>query len=335
MLYGFVPAIVTGFLLTAIPNWTGRLPIQGFPLLVLFATWFAGRVAVALSWWIGWGAAAAIDVAFLALLAAATAREIVVGHNWRNLKIVAIVSVLAVANLAFHLEAHFFGVADYSIRLGIGLIIVLISVVGGRVVPSFTRNWLARQAPGRMPQPYGQFDTATVAVTVAALMLWIAAPYYWVTGLALLAAGLSQLVRLARWAGERTWRDRLVLILHLGYAFVPLGFLLVGAAAFGAIPPSAGIHAWTGGAVGTMMLAIMTRATLGHTGRTLAASAGTQAIYVAVIAGALARVCAALHPVWFSPLLWFAGTAWAAAFLGFAALYGSALCNRRAVPAAA
>jgi uncharacterized protein involved in response to NO len=144
-----------------------------------------------------------------------------------------------------------------------------------------------------------------------------------------------QCVRLARWAGERTVRDRLVLILHLGYAFVPLGFGLAGAAAFGAIPPSAGIHAWTGGAVGTMTLAIMTRATLGHTGRTLVASAGTQAIYAAVIAGALARVCAALHPEWFTLLLWFAGTAWAAAFLGFAALYASALCSPRAVSAAA
>ena len=100
------------------------------------------------------------------------------------------------------------------------------------------------------------------------------------------------------------------------------------------IPASAGIHAWTGGAVGTMTLAVMTRASLGHTGRTLAASAGTQTIYAAVIAGALARICAALHPEWFSPLLWFAGTAWSAAFLGFATLYGSALCSPRAVPAA-
>jgi uncharacterized protein involved in response to NO len=208
-------------------------------------------------------------------------------------------------------------------------------VVGGRVVPSFTRNWLARQTPGRMPQPFGRFDVATIAVTAATLMLWIAAPHLSVTGVALIAAGLMQFVRLARWAGERTLRDRLVLILHLGYAFVPLGFVLTGAAALAAIPPTAGIHAWTGGAVGTMMLAVMTRASLGHTGRTLAASAGTQAIYAAVIVGALARICAAMHPEWFGPLLWVAGTAWAAAFLGFGALYGAALCSPRAVPAAA
>jgi uncharacterized protein involved in response to NO len=335
MLYGFTPAIVTGFLLTAIPNWTGRLPIQGLPLLVLLAAWFAGRVAVALSWWIGWVATAAIDVAFLVLVAAAAAREIAAGRNWRNLKIVAVVGVLAAGNLGFHLEAHFHGVADYSIRIGIGVMILLISLVGGRVVPSFTRNWLARQTPGRMPQPFGRFDVATIAVTAATLMLWIAAPHLSVTGVALIAAGLMQFVRLARWAGERTLRDRLVLILHLGYAFVPLGFVLTGAAALAAIPPTAGIHAWTGGAVGTMMLAVMTRASLGHTGRTLAASAGTQAIYAAVIVGALARICAAMHPEWFGPLLWVAGTAWAAAFLGFGALYGAALCSPRAVPAAA
>jgi len=334
MLYGFVPAVVTGFLLTAIPNWTGRLPIQGLPLLALFGTWIAGRAAVLMSSSIGWIATAAIDVAFLVLVASAAAREIVVGSNWRNLKVVSILSLLAAGNLLFHLEAHFNGSADYAIRLGIGTMVLLISLVGGRVVPSFTRNWLARrdsarQTPGRLPRPFERFDAITVAVSAVALVLWIALPFERATGVLLMFAGLMQLVRLVRWAGDRTVGDRLVLVLHVGYAFVPLGFFLVGGAALGLVPPGAGIHAWTGGAVAMMMLAVMTRASLGHTGRELIASAGTQAVYAAALVAALTRICAAMHPERADILLSISGAAWAAAFLGFAALYGPMLCSGR------
>ena len=144
-----------------------------------------------------------------------------------------------------------------------------------------------------------------------------------------MTAGIMQLVRLSRWAGERTFSDRLVLVLHVAYAFVPAGFILTGCAAFGLIPGTAGVHAWTGGAVGTMTLAVMTRASLGHTGRQLCASAGTQAIYALAVAGALARVCASLEPNWFGPLLLSSGVMWASAFGGFALLYGPLLCGPR------
>jgi len=138
-----------------------------------------------------------------------------------------------------------------------------------------------------------------------------------------------QLARLARWAGERTLYDRLVFVLHVAYAFVPLGFVLTGCAAIDLVPASAGIHAWTGGAVGTMTLAVMTRASLGHTGRELCASVGTQAIYALAVAGALARVCASLEPDWSGPLLLVSGIVWASAFGSFALLYGSLLCKPR------
>ena len=189
MLYGFVPAIVTGFLLTAIPNWTGRLPLQGLPLLTLLALWMAGRAAVGLSALTGWIAAAAIDGAFLLLVAGAAAREIVTGKNWGNLKIVALLVILAAGNMAFHLEAHFRGSADFSVRAGVAAVVLLITLVGGRVVPSFTRNWLARGKPGRMPSPFGWFDMGTVAVSALALLLWIVAPDAAVTGSTLIAAG--------------------------------------------------------------------------------------------------------------------------------------------------
>ena len=325
MLYGFLPAVVTGFLLTAIPNWTGRLPIQGMPLLVLVAVWLAGRVAVTYSADIGWLTAAIIDVAFLMLVIAATAREIVAGSNWRNLRVVVMVTLLLAGNIAFHLEAHYSGSAEYGARIGIAAIVLLIAVIGGRIVPSFTRNWLARENPGRLPVPFGKFDAAIILFSAAVLALWIVQPTGNLAAAALIAAGAMHIVRLARWAGDRTWRDRLVLILHVGYAFVPFGFLLAGAAALGMVMGDIGTHAWTVGAAGTMTLAVMTRASLGHTGNALVASPVTQAIYAGVVIAALARICASLEPGWSEPLLQVAALAWVAAYLGFAASFGPLL----------
>jgi uncharacterized protein involved in response to NO len=329
MLFGYIAAVVAGFLLTAVPNWTGRLPLQGRPLVVLFSVWVAGRAAVSTSAWIGWGGAAAIDGAFLVLLAAAAAREIIAGKKWGNLNVVAIISLLAVCNVIFHLEAHFSGLAEYSTRAGIAVVITLISLIGGRIIPSFTRNWLAKRAPGQMPAPFGRFDVLTVASSAIVLGLWVARPFDRTTGGLLLLCGCLHVVRLARWTGYRTLADRLVLILHIAYAFVPAGFILAALSAFGVVAPSAGIHAWTGGAIGAMTLAVMSRATLGHTGQQLEASVATHIVYAAVVAAALARVCAALQPDHADLLLAFAGAAWATAFLGFAAAYATAFWNPR------
>src|SRR5450759_1125773 len=283
MLYGYLPAVVTGFLLTAIPNWTGRLPIQGLPLLTLVAVWLAGRVCVTFSGEIGWLLAAIIDVSFLVLVVAATAREIVVGKNWRNLRVVGLVTLLLAGNIAFHVEAHVQGTAEYGARMGIAVIVLLLVVIGGRIIPSFTRNWLARENPGRLPTQFGRFDVAVIGCSAATLALWTAQPTGRLIAAALAATAVLNIVRLARWAGDRTWRERLVLILHVGYAFVPFGFLLASAAALELAAPSAGVHAWTVGAAGTMTLAVMTRASLGHTGKALTASAVTQAIYAAIV----------------------------------------------------
>lgn len=329
MLYGYLPAVMTGFLLTAIPNWTGRLPIQGAPLLVLVATWVAGRVAIAVSGLTGWFPAAVVDGAFLVLVAAAIAREIIVGKNWRNLKVVAVVTVLAAGNIAFHLEVHVLGSAEYSIRLGIAAFVTLLMLIAGRIIPSFTRNWLARENPGRLPAPFGRFDTVAIMVSAAALLVWVCIPATRITGAALAVGGALQAARLLRWAGDRTSREPLLLVLHIGYAFVPLGFLLLAAASFDLAPASAGIHAWMVGGVGTMTLAVMTRTSLGHTGRELTASLATQVIYAAVLLAAVARIGAALEPRWNETLLQAAAFAWAAAFLGFAVVYAPILCQPR------
>ena len=329
LLYGYVAAVVAGFLLTAIPNWTGRLPINGLPLMAFAALWVAGRIAILLSGQIGIVPAALIDIAFLATLAFVAAREIIAGSNWRNLRVLALVGILIAGNIIFHAEVYLSGIADYGIRIGIAGIIMLISLVGGRIVPSFTHNWLARRDEGRMPAPFSRFDMATIAVSLAALTLWVALPDNVVTGGALIVAAIMQAVRLARWAGDRTIADRLVLVLHAGYAFVSIGFALVGISTLYplVIPASVGIHAWTAGAIGLMTLAVMSRASLGHTGQPLSASGGTQAVYLLALLSALLRMLAGFDGSMM--VMEAAGIAWAAAFFGFVLLYGPLLVRGR------
>ena len=329
MLYGYIAAVVAGFLLTAVPNWTGQLPINGAPLAALAALWLAGRMAVLFSASIGAAVAAVIDVAFLALLAGLMVREIVAGRNWRNLRVIGVVGVLIAGNATFHAEAILYGVAEYGTRLGIGAVIGLIMLVGGRIVPSFTHNWLARENPGRLPAKFSAFDAASLGVAGLSLVAWVAAPAATATGLLLLTVGLLHAVRLARWAGDRTGAEPLVLVLHVAYSFVPLGFILLGAAALwpADVPASAGIHAWTAGAVGMMTLAVMTRATLGHTGHALAANAGTKAIYLCALVAALARIGAAFVPD--IVFLLVAAAAWVMAFGTFAVAYGPLLLRAR------
>lgn len=329
LLFGYLPAIIAGFLLTAIPNWTGRLPLQGSSLALLVSTWLAGRYVVAFSDTMGWMGAAIVDGAFLALMTAAVLREIVAGKNWRNLKIAALLGLLAAGNMGFHLEAHFTGIALYATRLGIAVVLMLIMVIGGRIIPSFTRNWLLRRQPGRLPSAFDRFDIACLVLSCAALAAWIVMPQDSLAGTMLLAAAAANGARLCRWAGERTLADRLVLVLHVGYAFVPLGFALSGLAAFDIIAPSAGIHAWTMGAMGILTLAVMSRASLGHTGRALAASPALQAVYAAALVAALARIGAVLDTDASGALLAVAGLAWSAAFLGFAFLCAPILCLPR------
>ncbi|CAL8976344.1 hypothetical protein RHODGE_RHODGE_01105 [Rhodoplanes serenus] len=330
LLFGYVAAVVTGFLLTAIPNWTGRLPLAGLPLLVLVLAWLAGRLAVAAGGLLGWGLVAVIDSAFLLLVLAAAGREVIAGRNWRNLRVLVILAVFALANLVFHVEAHLWGGAMLGRRLALAAVVMLIVLIGGRIIPSFTRNWLVRENPGRLPAPFDRLDAVAIGLAVAALAAWLAAPDAVVTAVLLIGAGLVHAVRLARWAGDRTGRDALVLILHLGYAFVPLGFLLLAAAAlWPVVPEAAGIHAWSVGAVGVMTLAVMTRATRGHTGHALEAPPSTRLVYGAVLAAAALRIAAGLLPEMATPLLWAAGLAWVAAFWGFCLVYGPLLVRPR------
>lgn len=330
MIFGYVAAVVTGFLLTAIPNWTGRLPVQGAPLLLLFLLWLAGRLAVFFSAQIGWFACLVIDGAFLAAVGAAAAIEIVAGRSWRNLKVLLPLAVLLCANVVFHVEVRVAGTSDVGRRLGIAAAITFIMIVGGRIVPSFTRNWLARENPGRLPAPFGRTDVAVILISVVALTLWTFLPDRSETGLVLLAAALANIIRLFRWAGYRTLRDPLVLILHVGFLFIPIGFLLSGFCALfaGHVPAAAGIHAFGAGAIGTMTLAVMIRATVGHTGRDLRATPAINAVFLAVVASAALRIGAACFPTLLAPL-YASAALWSAAFAGYVIACGGMLIMPR------
>ncbi|WP_119274603.1 NnrS family protein [Taklimakanibacter deserti] len=330
MLYGYLPAVMTGFLLTAIPNWSGRLPVQGLPLLGLAALWLIGRLAVLFSAEIGWLAAAAIDCAFLLAVVAVAAREIVAGKNWRNLKVLAPVTVLCAANILFHWEAHHWGIADIGRRLGLAAAILLIMIIGGRIIPSFTHNWLTRENPGRLPVAFNSLDMMILALSAATLIAWTFLPARSETGVLLIVAAAANGARLTRWAGARTWRDPLVLILHIAYGFVPFGLLLAGLAALApeTVPPAAAIHAFGAGAIGAMTLAVMIRATLGHTGRALKAGLGGSAIFAGVLLAALLRLAAVCFPAT-GFLIELSAAAWAFAFFFYAVRFGGMLLRPR------
>lgn len=332
MLFGYPLAVIAGFLMTAVPNWTGRFPIVGWPLLGLVALWLAGRVVTTLPMGLSPVAVAAVDLGFAVGLALAIGREIVAGRNWRNLKVLGVLAVQIVAGGLFHWEAARGDYAPGGIgaRLGLAAVVVLIALIGGRIVPSFTRNWLVKRRARALPAPMGRLDDGAMAVTIVAAGLWVIWPDQAVTGLACLIAGAVNLLRLARWQGQQTGAEALVWVLHAGFAFVPLGFLALGAEALGliAIGPAAR-HVWMAGAIGVMTLAVMSRASLGHAGLPLAAGRGVAGLYLAVIGSVLARVAAGVLPGldW---LLHLAGAAWVAGFGGFAVLYWPILTRPRA-----
>jgi uncharacterized protein involved in response to NO len=329
-LFGYLAAVVAGFLLTAVPNWTGRLPIVGWPLAGLWSLWLAGRLTVAVSAQLPSGLVALVDLSFLAVFALAIGREIVRGKNWRNLIVLAMLSVLLAGNALFHYEAAHgdYAAGGHGLRIGLGAGIMMIAVIGGRIVPSFTRNWLVRRGDGPLPVPPMQrFDKVALVALVAALLLWVFAPDAPMTGGMLVLSGALHLVRLARWRGFRTFAEPLVLVLHAGYAFLPLGALAIGTEILwpGTLGTAAAQHLWMAGAVGLMTLAVMTRATLGHTGQTLSAGAVTGGIYAAMVAATMARAAAGMWPGATPWLHSVAGLAWIAAFSGFVLAYGSLL----------
>ncbi len=328
-LFGYLSAVLTGFLLTAVPNWTGRFPLTGWPLLGLFALWMAGRVAIIVSDGLSSLAVAALDLSGFIVLAAYLLREIVAGKNWRNLAVVGLIGVFIAGNARFHWEAAVggFPASGLGLRIGLAAAIMMISLIGGRIVPAFTRNWLVAQGRETYPAKPRWLDGLTVILSLIALTGWVVFPDAWETASLLLVSGVVQAVRLARWRGLDTGKEPLLWILHVGYAFVPLGMLCIaGSIGFpDIVPPVAAQHLWMAGAIGVMTLAIMTRATLGHAGRVLTAGTGTATIYLLVIVSVLLRLSGSIFPQLAMSLWTFSALLWGTGFMGFVLLYGRLL----------
>lgn len=329
MLFGYLAAVITGFVLTAVPNWTGRLPLSGWPLAGLVALWLAGRAACALLP-VPW-LAAAVDLAFPVVLALALWREIIAGRNWKNLPVAAMITLFGAANALHHAGNLGLAPAGLGPRLALAVVAMLIALIGGRIVPSFTRNWLVKDGNARLPAVFGRLDKAALVATAVAMSLWVTVPESIVTGIAQIVAGALLAARMLRWRGHRTVNEPILLILHVGYLWLAVALLLLGASTLGqAIPTSAAIHALTAGAIGTMTLAVMTRAGLGHTGREIVADRYVVVIYLAVTLGAALRVAAPFAGGLYLHVLACGGAFWSAAFLLFAVRYVPILWGPRA-----
>ena len=339
LLFGFVPAVIAGFLLPAVPNWTGRKPLGGWPLGLLFGLWLAGRLAIAGSETIGLHAAMTVAGAFLPVLAGLILRELVAARNSRNYKVVAVIGILFAAQLVFFHEFDRYGRIDMANRMAIATIIFLIALIGGRIIPSFTGNWLRQNNPGPIPPAFNRFDLAATVLSGLALAAWPTAtgitalvPF---AGLLLIIAGIAQFLRQLRWRPERTLAEPLVTILHIAFFFIPLGFLMTGTALLldDAGLRTAGVHAWTSGTIGAMTLAMMTRATRGHSAQALRSpSSTTFGIYLPIVLATLLRIGVALAPQYTMFLLPLTGLLWIVAFLGFLVLYAPFALQRKFRP---
>jgi uncharacterized protein involved in response to NO len=289
-------------------------------------------MAVSVSAGLPAGVVAAIDLSFAILLALAMKREIVAGRNWRNLMIVGLLVVFILANGLYHWEAARgdFAASGAGLRLGLVIGLMMIALIGGRIVPSFTRNWSVKRGEGRLPTaPMQLFDKLAL---LSALLAWVLWSFQALTGVSLIFAGLLHLVRMSRWAGHRTGPEPLVWVLHLEYLFLPVGALAQGLAILwpdliGAAPAQ---HLWMAGCIGLMILAVMTRATLGHTGEALTAGAGTTTRYLLLIAAVLSRVLAGLWPIMAASLQMLSALFWIGAFGGFGVLDGGLLLRAKA-----
>ena len=335
MLFGFVMAAVGGFLLTAISNWTNRLPVRGFLLALLTSLWLLGRIACLISADLPAWLAIAADLSFPAVLFAVAAREIIAGRNWRNLRMTAPVAVFIVANLLMYLESVGLAVpSGLGWRLGVTAAILLISVIGGRIIPSFTGNWLIKRRSTRLPAPHGVVDVCAIGVLHTGLIFWAVLPDFRLTGIILVVGAAFNAWRLVRWAGSATLAEPLLFILHVGYGWMVAGVALLGLSLFDiGVPAASAIHALTAGAIGTMILAVMPRVTLGHTGRDLTASRATVAIFFLINAAAVARVAASWNTDATMILIALSGVCWIAAFGLFEIVYGPMLLAPRPVRA--
>lgn len=330
MIFGFACAVIAGFLLTAVRNWTGRPTPHGAALAALVALWLLGRILILTGPAVP---AAIVDVAFLPVLAVAIALPIVRSANTRNMKLLVVLAGLTAANAVYHFAAS--GVLpglmmSAATTAALDIIAILIAIMGGRVIPAFTKSAIR----GANPRTLFPVEAAAIGTLLLIFIAgigeiwWPLPPTAWVILLA--AAALAHAVRLLLWQPLCTRPQPLLWMLPLAYVWLPVSLGLRAIDAAGLIPPTAAVHAFTLGAMSALMLAMMMRSALGHTGRPLAAGIIEITAFVLIQFATIVRVVAVIAaPANYTTLVTVSGVTWAFAFALFVVRYGPWLCQRR------
>lgn len=330
MIFGFAPAVIAGFLLTAVRNWTGRPTSTGMALAGLFVLWIAGRILVLTG---PLPVAAAVDLMFLPAVGVAVAIPIWQSRNKRNFKVLVIIAALTIANLTFHLANMNVlpnELVNTAYKLALDIITLLIAIMGGRVIPAFTTNALPNAGVRRDSRIEFVAISSLLVITIAGVLnpWWTMPKGIWIV--ILTAGALSHSIRLAFWAPHRTISQPLLLMLPVAYAWLPLSLALRMLAELGLAPTATAVHALTIGAISSLMLAMMARSALGHTGRPLLAGAAEISAFSLLQLAAIIRVYSGSIPAeFYRSAVMTAGVMWTVAFTIFLVAYWPILTRRR------
>lgn len=332
MLFGFVSAAIAGFMLTAVPSWTGTRGFGGWPIILLTLIWLAGRIAVLFAAHLPLWLVITVELAFLPLMALLIAPALLRSMN-RNSPLLIVLLALWSADVAFMyaMEAGNVAMAGAALGFALNIVLLLITVIGGRIVPAFTGNALRRNGIQPNMRNIKWLEKLTILAMLVLVLVDLVLPGSKWAGVVALLAGLAHTVRLSGWNGHRTLAEPIVWVLHLAYAWLPLGLLLKAAYLLGGFALAAfWMHALGAGAAAMMILAVMSRASLGHTGRPLQVASVMTLSYSLVALGAALRVFGpAIVPMPYSSLIMVAGGLWITGFLVFALVYTPILLGPR------
>ena len=325
MIFGYGGAALAGFLLTAVPNWTGIAAPKGRQLAIIFGLWILARLANLASEAIPDIALAFLNVSAPTMVLAYVAGAIGKSGNSRNWVVVGLVGLFILCDLLMSTEAF----EEYGEHGGLALLVLLITLIGGRIIPNFTRNWFRSRGREGEPAPFGLVDKVTFLLSILALVAFVLELEGPLGAMLMFAAALANLFRLSRWQGLSTTAEPLILFLHIAHLWLPVGYLLFGLSWItDAVSHSAAFHALTVGVIGSTTLIVMTRATLGHSGRALTSTPLMTTYLVALQISALVRLLYEFtgHPI---ALLWIVGGAWMVAYGGFLVAHWNAFFQPR------
>ena len=328
MIFGYAGGVIAGFLLTAVRNWTERPTATGASLAALVALWILGRILPFFSQTIAGWLISVVDMAFLPAVTVSIGVPLVQHGEKRNLLFLPLMVGLFAANLLVHLELLWFapGIARQGIFLGLYLIVLLIVIMGGRVIPFFTE----RALPGVVIKRRQVIEWLAPLSVIAFMLVEL---FFADSHLSGALAGLAAIVngvRLVSWYSHRYWQVPLLWVLHLGYGWIVVGFLLKAAASFGLIAAQFTIHAFTVGGIGVLTVGMMARVSLGHTARPLKVGSSMIVAFALLnLAAVLRGLLPSLLPLWFPQLVILSGVLWIAAFLVFVILYAPILTRPR------